>query len=131
VPRRSTLALGNRSTAVPSSQSPSSSPFSAPENLDVIGERKDGGVDLLVVTSAIIDDSDETCRRLEEKLATYLFAATHENFARVYPAAGSGRTRIFVSDRHQVSDRARRLVENFARQAMSRNVEVQIGSPVV
>ena len=106
------------------------SPLSAPDNLDVIGERIDGGVDMLVVTASPIDDSDEVCRLLEEKLSTYLYAATHENFSNAYPAALQGRTRIFVSDRYPVSDRARRLVEGFAVQAISRNVEVTIGFPV-
>ena len=100
------------------------------DNLDLIGERNDGGVDMLVVTIAPLDDSDETCRLLEQKLSAYLFAATHENFAQVYPAAQTGRTRIFVSDLHSISDRARRVVEGFADQAMARNVEVRIGDPV-
>jgi hypothetical protein len=106
------------------------SPLSAPDNLDVIGERKGGGVDMLVVTTATLDDSDETCRHLELKLNAYLIAAIHDNFPKVFPAAHTGRTRIYVSNRHVVSDRARRVVEAFAEQALMRNVEVRIGDPV-
>jgi len=105
--------------------------MSDPDNLDVIGERKDGGVNMLVVTNTFLDDSDATCRHLEKKLRAYLYAATHENFPKVYPAARTGRTRIFVSDRHSVSGRARLVVEVFAKQAMARDVEVRIGDPVV
>ena len=85
---------------------------------------------MVIVTTGPLDASDETCRRLEEKLSTYLYASVHENFVEVYPAASSGPVRIFVSDRYPVSERARRVVEAFAREALSRNVEVHIGSPV-
>ena len=106
------------------------SPLTDPDNLDVIGQRKDGGVDMLVSTAGPLDASDVTCGRLREKLNAYLFAAVHPNFANVYPAARTGRVRIFVSDSHAISDRARLLVDEFAREALTRNVEVRIGSPV-
>jgi hypothetical protein len=109
---------------------PKHSPLSPPDNLDVVGERNEGGVDLLIVTSGPLDASDETSRCLEEKLNTYLYASTHEKFAAVYPAASGGRIRIFVSDRHPLSVRARQIVEAFAREALSRNIEVKIGHPV-
>ncbi len=104
--------------------------LSAPDTLDVIGERHDGGVDMLVSTSGPLDASDDTCRRLEEKLSTYLYACTHQNFANVYPAARTGRIRIFVSDRHAISERARGVVDAFAKQALALQVDVRIGHPV-
>jgi hypothetical protein len=106
------------------------SPLTASDNLDVIGERKDGGVDMVISTSGPLDATDETCRLLNEKLSTYLYAAVHPNFANVYPEARKGRVRIFVSDSHSISERARCLVESFSREAFTRNVEVHIGSPV-
>jgi hypothetical protein len=106
------------------------SPLTDPDNLDVVGERNDGGVDMLVATAGPLDASDETCRRLQEKLSAYLYAATHPNFAKVYPAGRDGRVRIFVSDSHTISERARVVVEIFSREALARDVEVHIGSPV-
>jgi hypothetical protein len=111
-------------------QAQASSPLTDPDNLDVIGERKEGGVDMLVVTTGHLDASDATCGRLREKLSAYLYAAVHPNFANVYPAARTGRVRIFVSDSHGVSDRARLVVEDLSREALTRNVEVRIGDPV-
>lgn len=106
------------------------SPLSDADNIDVVGERKDGGVDMLVATTGPLDASNETCRRLEEKLGAYLYASVHPNFAHVYPAVHSGRVRIFVSEAHPISERARHIVEAFSNEALSRNVEVHIGSPV-
>ncbi|MBL8300862.1 MAG: hypothetical protein JNN30_21180 [Rhodanobacteraceae bacterium] len=106
------------------------SPLSEPDNLDVIGERNDGGVDMLVVTTGPLDASDETCRRLEEKLNAYLYAAVHPHFGSVYPAARDGCMRIFVSDSHMISERARALIQSFAAQALALGVEVRIGDPV-
>ena len=113
-----------------SDQTSNSSPFSDPDNLDVIGERNDGGVDMLIVTTGPLDASDATCQKLQEKLSTYLHAAVHPNFANVYPAASTGRVRIFVSDSHVVSDRARQVVESMSREALTRGVEIRIGDPV-
>jgi hypothetical protein len=113
-----------------SDQPPSASPLSELDNLDVIGERNDGGVDMLVVTTGPLDASDETCQKLQAKLSTYLYAAVHPNFANVYPAASAGRVRIFVSDSHAVSDRARQVVESMSREALTRGVEIYIGDPV-
>jgi hypothetical protein len=107
-----------------------SSPLSEVDNLDVIGERNDGGVDMLVVTTGPLDASDETCERLQQKLDAYLYAAVHSNFANVYPTVRNGRVRIFVSDSYDISQRSRRLIETFSHEAHKRNVEVKIGSPV-
>ena len=105
-------------------------PISAPDNLDVIGERREGGVDMLIVTIGPVDDSDATCQRLEQKLNAYLCAALHPDFPSECPAAAQGRVRIFVSDSHYISDRARAIVNAISREALSRNVEVRIGDPV-
>jgi hypothetical protein len=106
------------------------SPLSDPDILDVVGERKAGGVDMLVVTAGPLDASDETCQRLMEKLTAYLHAAVHPNFGNVYPAARNGRVRIFVSDSNAISQRAQALVQSFAVEALARDVEVRIGNPV-
>ena len=109
---------------------PTSSPLSEPDNLDVVGERNDGGVDMVVSTSGPLDASDTTCQHLQTKLNTYLYAATHPNFVNVYPAARTGRVRIFVSDIHEISERARQVVDSVSREALARGVEIRIGSPV-
>ena len=103
------------------------SPLSASDNLDVIGERKRGGVDMLIVTTGPLDASETKRRNLDEKLSAYLCAAVHENFANLYPAARGGRIRMVVSDKHSISDRARHVVESFAARALMRNVEVWVG----
>jgi hypothetical protein len=85
---------------------------------------------MLIVTTGPLDGSDETCALLRAKLDSYLYAATHANFASRYPAARSGRIRIFVSSTHSVSECAHQLVEAFAKEALIRNVEVKVGDPV-
>lgn len=106
------------------------SPLTDVDNLDVIGERTGGGIDMVIATAGPLDGSDETCTRLHEKLNAYLCAALHPDFANMYPAASRGRVRIFVSDRNAISERARLLVEQFSLEALARNVEDRIGNPV-
>jgi hypothetical protein len=102
-------------------------PLSDPDNLDVVAELTDGGVDMLVVTIGPLDESDETCRRLREKLSSYLYAAVHPNFPNVYPEARNGRVRIFLSDAHAISDRAAQVVQEVSREALARGVELRLG----
>jgi hypothetical protein len=109
---------------------PTSSPLSEFDTLDVIGERNDGGVDMVISTTGPLDASDATCQQLQTKLDTYLNAATHPNFANVYPAARTGRIRIFVSDIHEISERARQVVGSASKGALARGVEIRVGSPV-
>ena len=85
---------------------------------------------MVVATTGPLDASDETCQKLLVKLSTYLYAATHQNFSVVYPAASAGRVRIFVSDSHAVSDRARQIVESMSKEASALGIEIRIGSPV-
>jgi hypothetical protein len=103
------------------------SPLSDLDNLDVVAELKDGGVDMFVVPTGPLDASAETCQRLREKLSAYLSAAVHPNFPNVYPEARNGRVRIFVSDSHAISDRASQVVQEVSREALTRGVEIRIG----
>jgi hypothetical protein len=54
---------------------------------DIVGERKDGGVDLVVSCSGPLDTSSTTLGLIERKVRAYLVTIAHENFARIYPMA--------------------------------------------
>ena len=73
------------------------------DSFDIVGERNDGGVDLIVVCSGPLDDSAETQALLRGKIQNYLNTAIHPNFANVYAAAKDGPVRIVLACQHEIS----------------------------
>ena len=50
------------------------------EEVDLVGVRQDGGVDLVIVVSQPLDDSDEVLNSIVEKVETYLQVTELEEF---------------------------------------------------
>jgi len=101
-------------------------PIEDPESIDIVGERKGGGADLVLVCAGPLDGSPETLRILEQTVDNYLKAATHPNFPIVYPAAKSGPIRIFVMCEHHVADASRILIATCAQRAADVGIELSL-----
>jgi hypothetical protein len=91
---------------------------------DIVGERKDGGVDLVVSCSGPLDSSITTLGLIERKVRAYLATIAHENFARIYPAAEFGAVRIFISCECHVSGAARELIDGLGVTASKEGVSL-------
>jgi hypothetical protein len=65
-------------------------PIQNVDAFDVVGERRDGGVDLVVSCSGPLDSSPRTLELIERKIVAYLVTIAHANFARTYRAAERG-----------------------------------------
>jgi hypothetical protein len=101
-----------------------SAPIHDLDSFDVVGQRKDGGVDLVVSCSGPLDASKVTIGLLNQKVSNYLVTLSHPNFANVYPAARSGPVRIFISCAHEVSSEARSAIDTLAERAGRLGVEL-------
>lgn len=95
---------------------------------DAVGERQDGGVDLVVSCSGPLDSSTSTLGLIERKVRAYLVTIAHENFARIYPAAEFGPVRIFISCEHHVSGAARELIDRLGVTASKQGVSLLLVS---
>jgi hypothetical protein len=64
------------------------------DSIDVYGERKDGGVDLIIIDSNPADVSSDTRQRLHQKISGYLTAINSARFQSEFnfPAAEMTRT---------------------------------------
>ena len=52
------------------------------DSLDIVGKRRDGGVDLVIVVSQLLDGSDETMSLIRHKVRTYLDVTRNKEFQR-------------------------------------------------
>lgn len=102
------------------------SPIHDPDVIDLVGVRVDGGLDLAIVCSGPLDESDETLRRLYQKTVAYLREIESEKFRERFGASDSASIRILVDCEHVVSTAAEGLIKALARQAAATGVEITL-----
>lgn len=103
------------------------SPISNFGSFDVVGVRKDGGLDLVISCSGGLDCSPQTIRALEEKVRNYAIEVTQarnpslrERFGRSVDA----RIRIVISCRYAVHPDALHAIERLAAEVRSQEIDL-------
>jgi hypothetical protein len=74
------------------------------ENIDVVGRRKDGGVDLMIVTSSHLDESKETQKLLLDKIESYLEQLNTPEFQEEFDHPSPEQVRIVIDCDQRPSD---------------------------
>ena len=105
----------------------SDSPVGPIDSIDIVGVRKDGSVDTIIVCAAALDDSETTLENLRQKTRHYLRDIASTGFVEQY---GAGAVRIFVACEHEVSEPAKLLIDELAHEAARQRVLMVLGSPV-
>ena len=67
-----------------------------PNSIDLLGQRRDGGVDLVIVSSGPLADSPESQKLLLDKVEAYLSYINSPGFSREFPRATPNNTRILL-----------------------------------
>ncbi|MBM0103126.1 hypothetical protein JM946_00130 [Steroidobacter sp. S1-65] len=97
------------------------------ENLDafdIVGERLDGGVDLVVVRSGPLDDSPETPGLLRRKIENHLREAVSEDFRSQFGTESP--VRISISCAHPISSAASGLINVLRTDASNHGMELEL-----
>jgi predicted Zn-dependent peptidase len=102
---------------------PQSSPLSDADNLDAVGIRNGGGVDLVITCSAPLDDSNPTIELLARKVRSYAQLASNPNLFQHFDAE-VGPVRIFVSCEFDVSDRAKQTLDSLRQEFVAGQPEL-------
>jgi hypothetical protein len=100
-------------------------PLTDADNLDLVGVRQAGGVDLVVSCSGPLDESDQTIELLSQKIKNYAQLALNPNLFTHYNAE-SGPVRIFVSCEFAVSSRAGKTIEALREELAAQAVELRL-----
>ena len=103
------------------------SPIADIDLFDIVGVRKDGGIDTVIACSGPLDNSAETLSSLAKKVRGYLSAIAGNDFTNQY---GEGPVRIFVSCSHGASAEAMDVINSLGREAANQNVHLSLGDPV-
>lgn len=98
-------------------------PIQNMDSFDIVGVRKDGGVDVVVACSGPLDDSAETLWRLGQKTRNYLREIASQDFLGKY---GYGSVRIFISCQYEVSTAAQDLISSLQIEASAQCVGLSL-----
>jgi hypothetical protein len=63
---------------------------------DILGERKDGGIDAAIVVATPLDGSPETLRILAQKIRNYVTELSSADFLAEYPRVPNSSVRIII-----------------------------------
>lgn len=105
------------------------SPISNLDAFDVVGVRKDGGLDLVISCSGALDSSPETIRSLEMKVRNYLhetFEAKGPSLLERYGCAFDSAISIIVSCPFRIDPVAMYAVERLKAEAGARGVALML-----
>lgn len=81
------------------------------DRIDIVGERNDGGVDLVIVVSAPIDGSPSTLSLLERKIRSYIAELGSSEFKEKYPQRDERSNSIVVVSEHAIDALALGVIE--------------------
>lgn len=81
------------------------------DKLDIVGERNDGGVDLVIVVSGPLDGSSSTLALLERKIRNYIAELSSSEFKLKYRPSKESSNSIYVVSEHPVDALALGLIE--------------------
>ncbi|MEN2777191.1 DUF6572 domain-containing protein [Acetivibrio clariflavus] len=66
------------------------------DKLDILAERKDGGVELYILSSGSLDDTEDTQKLLLDKIENYLDFINSDEFKKEFPNVPEGKIRIIL-----------------------------------
>ena len=74
-------------------------------SIDIIGVRKDGGLELIIVLDKMIDDLPDEQTQLLDKMENYMAYADSDSFKKDFPQIAKGKVTIKLTMPEKPSDR--------------------------
>ncbi|MCI0360656.1 MAG: hypothetical protein L0211_19440 [Planctomycetaceae bacterium] len=116
----------------PFRRKPAEESFPAPEwppiqqldSVDLTAKRRDGGVDLIIVASQPLDDSDETLDSIRQKVATYLAVIECNEFQSELGHPPLDKTEIIIACDFPIHARALKVIEECQAAAVAQGVKL-------
>lgn len=118
----------------PFRRKPVEEPFPKPEwppiqeldSIDLTGQRRDGGLDLVIVASQPLDDSPETLESIRRKVGTYLTAIGLEEFQAEMGNPPRDKTTIILACEHPIHPKALAVLAQCRATAAAQGVRLEV-----
>ena len=96
------------------------------DTIDVVGVRKDGGLDLVISVASPLDASPSTLSLLEAKIRKYIEAAQAEVFLAHYGRPLGVPVTIYISCAHPIAEAARDVIERLTGVALEDGIGLEV-----
>ena len=93
--------------------------------IDVLGERKDGGMDAAIVAATPIDGSASTLQALATKVRNYAADLSSSEFLAEHPLA-KGRLRIVICAHGPIDLTAQGLIQSLVTEVNAKGVKLEV-----
>jgi hypothetical protein len=107
-------------------QPDSDAPIQNLDRIDIVGVRKNGGLDLAIIVSGPLDGSDETLHLLAQKVRNYLTEIAAGELLERYPEAMPGPFRILIFCKHPIDAIALGLIHALEAEAAAQDVMLEL-----
>ena len=101
-------------------------PINDVTKLDLLVERKDGGVDMCIVAQGVVDGSRETLDLLETKVRNYVREALDSSFRENYGGIAPDRIQILFESRFAVDAAALSLISRLASEVSAAGLRLKV-----
>ena len=101
-------------------------PIQALDRIDIIGQRRDGGLDLVIVASQPIDDSLEILDNIRQKVRTYLTAIAQEDFQAEMGYPPRDKTAIIIACDHPIHPKAQAVIDECRARVAAEGVRLEM-----
>jgi Domain of unknown function (DUF3806) len=122
----------------PFRRKPTDTPFPKPEwppiqeldNIDLTGKRRDGGVDLVIVASQPIDDTEQTLESIRHKVRTYLTVIGLKEFQAEMGHPPREKITIIIACEHPIHPKALVVVAQCRASAAAHGIRLELRASI-
>lgn len=101
------------------------SPINDVTKLDLLVERRDGGIEMCIVAQGAVDGRPETLARIETKVRNYLREALDESFREEYGGIPPQEVQIFFESKFAVDPAVLCLISGLASEAEQMGIRIE------
>jgi hypothetical protein len=101
-------------------------PIQALDSVDITGKRRDGGLDLVIVVSQPLDDSQTTLESIRRKVENYLIAIGLDEFKAEMGRPPREKTTIIIACEHPIHPKAQSVIEECRNSAGAHGVRLEV-----
>lgn len=106
----------------------SESPIQNLDHIDILGRRKDGGIDLVIVVSGPLENTTDHLECVRAKIQTYIHEISSPEFSEQFPNNSTSR-QILLATEHPIDQAVLTLIDSLRRPAAEANALLKIVTP--
>ena len=101
-------------------------PIQNPEGIDLVGKRRDGGVDMVIAASGPLDDTPELLQMIRRKVELYLSVTAREDFQADMGHPAPENISILLVCSHEIHPQAAAVIEECRKQVHACGLKMEV-----